>query len=141
MKKATLDVYGKGKDVVPDGNIRGSTFKFLKEENWKPHPLVKESVINLVLSKAENDADITCMFGKVPKGTDIPEHFHELSNDIMVPLEGKAKIWVNGAGEFEMRKGVIINIPKGVKHRVFDVEEDLLVFVIYTPGLKWDVSL
>lgn len=83
----------------------------------------------------DNEAGVTCLFVKIPKGREIPEHFHGLSNDIIVRLEGKARIWIQGIGEFEMRRGVVMDIPKGVEHKIFDVTEDVLAFDVFNPGI------
>ncbi len=122
-----------GRIITED--IYKNTFKVLSDENWEPHPLVKEVLLNFIISRKDNEAGVTCLFVKIPKGKEITEHFHELSNDIIVPLEGKAKIWVKGIGEFEMRRGVVINVPKGVKHKIFDVSEDVFAFDVFNPGI------
>lgn len=115
---------------------RAKTFKMIKDEEWESHPLVKDILLNLVIGKADNDAVVTCYFVKIPEGQEIPLHFHESSNDIIVPLSGKAKIWVKGIGEFKMVKGAIVNVPKGIPHRVFDVTEGFLAFDVFSPGIK-----
>ena len=121
--------------IIISWDIRNETFKTLKDEDWEPHPLVKEALLNFIITKKDNEAGVTCLFVKIPKGKEIPEHFHELSNDIIVPLEGKAKVWVKGIGEFEMHRGTVINIPKGVKHKIFDVSEDVFAFDVFNPGI------
>jgi quercetin dioxygenase-like cupin family protein len=125
---------GKESRII-SGDIKNETFKVLKDENWESHPLVKEVLLNFIITKKDNEAGVTCLFVRIPKGREIPEHFHELSNDIIVPLEGEAKIWIQGIGEFEMRRGVVINIPKGVKHKIFDVTEDVFAFDVFNPGI------
>jgi quercetin dioxygenase-like cupin family protein len=115
---------------------RAKTFKITKEEEWESQPLVKDILLNLVIGKADNDAGVTCYFVRIPEGQEIPLHFHESSNDIIVPLSGKVKIWVKGIGEFGMVKGPVVNVPKGIPHRVFDVTEDFLAFDIFSPGIK-----
>jgi len=115
--------------------IKNETFKMLRNENWEHHPLVKEVLLNFIITKKDNEAGVTCLFVKIPKGKEIPEHFHELSNDIIVPIEGKAKIWIKGIGESEMHRGVVINVPKGVKHKIFDVTEDVFAFDVFNPGI------
>ena len=125
---------GKESRIITE-DINKDTFKMLRDENWEPHPLVKEVLLNFIITKKDNEAGVTCLFVKIPKGKEIPEHFHELSNDIIVPLEGKAKIWIKGIGEFEMRRGVVINVPKGVKHKIFDVSEDVFAFDVFNPGI------
>jgi len=120
---------------IVSGDIKNETFKVLRDESWEPHPLVKEVLLNFIITQKDNGAGVTCLFVRIPKGREIPEHFHELSNDIIVPLEGKATIWIQGMGEFVMRRGVVINIPKGVKHKIFDVTEDIFAFDVFNPGI------
>ena len=81
------------------------------------------------------EVGVTCLFVKIPKGIEKTEHFHGLSNDIIVPLEGKATIWIQGIGKFEMRKGVLMNIPKGVEHKIFNVTEYVFAFDVFNPGI------
>ena len=125
---------GKESRII-SGDIKNETFRTLKDENWESHPLVKEVLLDFIITKKDNESGVTCLFVKIPKGKEIPEHFHELSNDIIVPLEGKAKIWIKGIDEFEMRRGVVINVPKGVKHKIFDVTEDFFAFDVFNPGI------
>jgi len=44
-------------------------------------------------------------------------------------------MWVEGAGEFEMRPGSFIRIPAGVKHQPHAIEEDVLAFDIFMPHM------
>ena len=120
---------------IVSGDIKNETLKVLRDESWEPHPLVKEVLLNFIITQKDNGAGLTCLFVRIPKGREIPEHLHELSNDIIVPLEGEAKIWIQGIGEFELRRGVVINIPKGVRHKIFDVTEDVFAFDVFNPGI------
>ena len=132
----TREGWSMGKEGrIVSGDIKNETFKVLRDESWEPHPLVKEVLLNFIITQKDNGAGVTCLFVRIPKGREIPEHFHELSNDIIVPLEGKATIWIQGMGEFVMRRGVVINIPKGVKHKIFDVTEDIFAFDVFNPGI------
>lgn len=59
---------------------------------------------------------------------------HENSDDILFPLEGKGKIFIEGSGEFDLFPGVFIRVPKNIKQRV-SVEEDLLVYDVFAPPM------
>ncbi|MFC1825378.1 cupin domain-containing protein [Thermodesulfobacteriota bacterium] len=118
------------------GGIKESTFKTLMDSGWESHPLVKDILLNLIVAKEDNDAGVSCFFVKIPKGQEIPVHFHDFSNDIIVPLAGKGKIWIKGIGESALHEGVVVNVPKGTPHRVFDVTEDFFAFDVFCPGIK-----
>jgi len=106
-----------------------------KEITWKPHPTAKGVEIKVLLSKKEHGTDITLMLVKGRKGAEVPEHVHENADDIIYPISGKFKMWVEGTGEIEVEKGRIIRVPKGVKHKVYGVDEDYVVLDIFSPAI------
>jgi hypothetical protein len=57
---------GKESRIVSE-DIKNETFKMLKDENWKPHPLVKEIFLNFIITKKDNEAGVTCLFIQVRK--------------------------------------------------------------------------
>jgi len=89
----------------------------VEELEWQPHKTVKSVEI------------------KIGRGLEVPEHIHEDSDDILYPLSGKAKMWVEGSGEFSLEPGVIVRVPQGTKHRIYDVSEDLLIYDVFWPAL------
>ncbi|MEE9419981.1 MAG: cupin domain-containing protein [Desulfatiglandaceae bacterium] len=110
--------------------MRDSIINESKDLEWKPHPANENVSLAFVVSKRDDNVDGTCLFARVPKGEGLPEHTHD-ANDIIVPLSGKGKLWINGLGEFEVKKGVVFNIPPGVSHRLFDVTEELEIFDVF----------
>ena len=108
--------------------------KAIADISWRPHPLVKEVNIKPLATKSEDNLDVTCMLVRVPAGIDIPEHIHEEQVDILYPLKGKAEMNVDGAGTFPLEPGVIVRVPKGTKHRIFNVTEELLVYDVFYPA-------
>ncbi|MDX1778766.1 MAG: cupin domain-containing protein [Thermodesulfobacteriota bacterium] len=101
---------------------------------WRPHPLVKEVNIKPLVTKGEDGLDVTCLLVRVPAGIEIPEHVHDEQVDILYPLLGKAEVNVDGAGTFALKPGVIIRVPKGTKHKIFNVTEELLVYDVFQPA-------
>lgn len=100
-----------------------------------PHPLNKEVKIKVLISKREHNADITCMLVKIGRGLEIPEHIHEKQDDIIYPLSGRFTMWVDGVGEFEVEKGVIVRVPKGTKHKILKIHEDTVLLDVFSPAL------
>ncbi|HZK17977.1 MAG TPA: cupin domain-containing protein [Clostridia bacterium] len=108
----------------------------LKTEDvkWVKHPKFEGVSYKPFLTKKEHNSDITCMLVKTPKGVVIPEHIHEGIEDIIYPIKGKGKIFIEGKGTFSMEPGVWIRVPKDTPHYVFDVEETLIVYDVFNPA-------
>ncbi len=107
----------------------------LDEIAKKPHPVAKGVDLQLMLTKAADGLDVSCVLVSVPVGKEVPEHDHAEQVDIAFPLQGKGMMYVEGQGEFPVEPGSIVHVPKGVKHRIFNVTEDLLLYEVFTPAL------
>ena len=44
-------------------------------------------------------------------------------------------MWVEDRGEFKLEPGVFVVVPKGLRHRTYDVEEDLLIYDVFSPAM------
>jgi len=106
----------------------------VNELPWEPHPFLKELLIKKLLSHEKDNVDLSIMLVRAKKGAEVPVHLHN-QDDIVYQLEGKSKMWVDGAGDFEMLPGSFIRIPAGVKHQPHAIEEDVLAFDIFIPHL------
>jgi quercetin dioxygenase-like cupin family protein len=106
----------------------------VNELQWEAHPFLKELLIKKLLSFEKDNVDLSIMLVRLKKGVDVPVHVHN-QDDIIYQLEGKSKMWVEGAGDFEMRPGSFIRIPAGIKHQPHAVEEDVLAFDIFLPHM------
>ncbi len=80
-------------------------------------------------------ADVTCMLVKIPAGKHVAEHVHADQDDILFPLAGKAVMWVDGVGEFPLIPGVVVRVPKGTRHKIEKVTEELLIHDVFCPYL------
>lgn len=107
----------------------------VEELTWQPHKTAKGVEIKLLISKAVQGTDVTCLLVRISRGLEVAEHIHENSDDILYPLSGKARMWVEGSGEFSLEPGVIVRIPQGTKHRIYDVSEGLLIYDVFWPAL------
>ncbi len=107
----------------------------VEELEWQPHPTVEGVWIKVLVSRAAQDTDVTCMLVRIGRGLEVPEHVHEHSDDILYPLSGQARMWVEGSGEFWLEPGVSVRVPRGTKHRIFDVSDDLLLYDVFWPAL------
>jgi quercetin dioxygenase-like cupin family protein len=98
-----------------------------------PHPVVKGVTIKPLATKSEDDLNVTCLLVKIPAGAEIPEHIHEEQVDILYPIQGQAEMVVEGAGQFALKPGIVVRVPKGTKHKIFNVTEELLIYDVFQP--------
>jgi quercetin dioxygenase-like cupin family protein len=103
--------------------------------SWQPHPTANGVAIKPLISKKEDSLNVTCMLVSVPAGIEVPEHIHENQDDILYPLKGEAVMWIEGKNTFPLEPGVIVRVPKGTKHKIFEVTEDLLIYDVFCPAL------
>jgi quercetin dioxygenase-like cupin family protein len=118
-----------GSDIK--GEEAGHIYKQLKNVKWEPHPINENVQLGFILTKKEDGVEVTGLLAKVPKGEVIPDHTHQV-HDILFPLSGKGKIWIKGLGEFELKRGVLVNVPPGAVHKVYDVTEDLEIYDVFS---------
>jgi mannose-6-phosphate isomerase-like protein (cupin superfamily) len=112
-----------------------SAVRKIGELEWQPHPTAEGVEIKVLVSRASQDTDVTCMLVRIGRGMEVPEHIHDHSDDILYPLAGQAQMWVEGSGGFSLEPGVIVRVPRGTRHRIFDVTEDLLLHDVFWPAL------
>jgi len=105
------------------------------EIKWEPHPQLKNAKVAYLLSRRDENVDLSCFLVNVPAGTEVEKHIHEDSDDIIYVIKGKAKMWIDKVGDVPMVEGSFIRIPKGLWHLAHDVEEDLLIYDVFYPFL------
>lgn len=65
-------------------------------------------------------------------GTPDPQKPHS-EGEIYYVVRGKAKMLI-GAEERSVGEGSVIYVEAGLEHRFFDIEEELVVLVIFAPA-------
>ncbi len=106
------------------------------EIQWQDHPRMRLGQFKVFYSKEKHGSLATIQVIKVQKGGGNDLHVHEESDDILYILSGRAKMEIEGVGAVEMRKGSCIRIPKNVKHRIYDVAEELIAFDVFAPPTR-----
>jgi quercetin dioxygenase-like cupin family protein len=129
MKMAEKNGWIKGVDKSVQESERGHVYKKREDLNWSPHPVNDKIKLGVLFTKKDEKVNVTCLLAKIPRGAEVPEHTHEFY-DILFPLSGKGKVWIDGLGELELKSGVLVNIPPGVRHRICGVTEDLEVYAV-----------
>jgi mannose-6-phosphate isomerase-like protein (cupin superfamily) len=107
----------------------------VEEIEWIPHPVAEGVTIKPLVTREDYDTNVSCILVLVPKGREVPEHVHEEQDDILYPLEGRAVMSVDGSGSFPLEPGCIVRVPKGTKHKIDNVSEDLLLYDVFWPAL------
>jgi putative monooxygenase len=68
-------------------------------------------------------------------GSRIPEHLHESSEEGMYIISGQGRL-ITDQGEEELRAGMAIYMPPGVKHSIINTgDEELKLVWVYSPPL------
>jgi quercetin dioxygenase-like cupin family protein len=106
-------------------------YKEEKSIEWKSHPMNSRLKMRILLTNKRDGVKATFIRGHIPKGETVQEHTHDV-HDILYPLCGKGKIWVEGVGDLELKKGVIVHVPPGVSHRLYDITEDLELLDVFS---------
>ena len=69
-------------------------------------------------------------------GSMIPDHVHEESEEVLFLISGRAKIVIEGVGEWEIGPETAFYSPRGIKHRVENIgNEPLRIVWVYSPPL------
>lgn len=111
------------------------TYRMAKKIPWEPHPTAPGVEIKPLITKRDHGLNVTCMMVSVPVGKTVPVHIHEAQDDILYLLEGKAVMWIEGTGNVSLMPGVIVRVPMGTKHEIFDVTTRLLIYDVFCPAL------
>jgi len=69
-------------------------------------------------------------------GSEIPVHSHEASEEVLFLISGRAKLIIEGEGEWEIGPETAFYSPVGVKHRLVNIGDEPLKLVwVYCPPL------
>jgi len=97
---------------------------------------IPSRVSKLLLSEASVGARGFSMGQNVTAvGSRIPEHAHEASEEGMYIISGQGRL-ITEEGEQELRAGMAIYMPPGVKHSILNTgDEELKLVWVYCPPL------
>jgi len=74
-------------------------------------------------------------------GSMIPDHIHENSEEVLFLISGRAKIVIEGEGEWEIGPETAFYSPLGKRHRVENIgDEPLRIVWVYSPPLPTHCS-
>ena len=117
-----------------DESMKPHVYKEEARLEWEPHPLNRNVKLKFLLTKKDDAVEITALLATIPHGETIPEHTHK-EHDIIYPLKGRGKIWVKGLGDLALVPGTLLNVPPETPHKIYKVEEDLLVYDVFSGAI------
>ncbi len=112
-----------------------SIVRNLAETPERAHPFLANVGMRTLYSSENDGAEVTCFVVRCRVGSEIEEHVHAEETDIIYVLGGKATMWVEDRGCFTVEPGVFVVVPKGLRHRTFDVVEELLIYDVFFPPM------
>ncbi len=112
-----------------------SIVRKLGEVGETAHPFLENIGMRTLYSKRDDDGEITCLVVKCNVGAEIEEHTHQEETDTIYVLQGRATMWIEDRGSFQLEPGVFVVVPKGLRHRTFDVVEELHIYDVFTPAM------
>ena len=112
-----------------------SIVRNLNEIPESNHPFLANIGMRTLYSKRDNGGNVTCFVVRCTIGSEIEEHIHQKETDITYVLQGKAMMWIEDRGTFKLKPGVFVVVPKGLKHKTYDVVEELLIYDVFSPPM------
>jgi len=103
--------------------------------SWQDHPLALGVSIKPLISREHDGIDLTCMLVLIPRGREVPTHVHQDQDDIIYPIKGRARMWIDGDGSFDLVPGLVVRVPRGTSHKIDQVTDDVLLYDVFFPGL------
>jgi quercetin dioxygenase-like cupin family protein len=104
--------------------------------DWEPHPFAAGLERRVLLTKREHGADVSIFLYRVKEGQrapDVPEHVHPDADDISYLIAGTAEVEIEGELH-RIGPGSFLRVPKGRRHRVFNVSADFVGLNIFSPA-------
>ena len=112
-----------------------SIIKNLSQVEETNHPFLENVGMRVLYSKRDDGGEITCFVIRCEVGSEIEEHIHPDEVDIIFVLKGKATMWIEDSGSFSLKPGVFVAVPKGLRHRTYNVKEELLIYDAFIPPM------
>ena len=112
-----------------------SIVRNLNETEETDHPFLANVGMRTLYSRRGDDAEVTCFVVRCKVGAEIEEHIHKDEADIIYVLKGSATMWIEDRGSFKLEPGVFVVVPKGLRHRTYDVTEELHIYDVFSPPM------
>jgi len=116
-----------------DGSVPGSVIPYILEAGDGDHTLSGDQVHTFLSTNNATGGGYIVMMSTGPKGNPIGEHYHEITNETFICIQGQMTLWVDGE-ELTLHPGDFVYVPAGVKHK-FRMDSHYTKFMgVLTPG-------
>jgi quercetin dioxygenase-like cupin family protein len=93
--------------------------------------------VRRIVTKEKTGMDLTFSKGFAMPGFGHGMHSHDDQDEVIFCLEGGGTMTVEGHGDIEYRPGMVIVIPRGVKHANKNTNDtELHVVTMFNPALR-----
>ncbi len=114
-----------------------AVFKKEADVEWEPHFMTDKGKIKWIYTREKDDSPITVMKISLEKGVTLPEHRHRDQPDLIYVLKGKATMFIDEEGEFPLEPGMVVLVRQNTLHTIRNVEEDILLYNVFSPAIKY----
>lgn len=111
--------------------------KRIDEVPWEGHFMDKDSRIKWIYTREKDGAPMTVMLIELQAGISLPIHKHQDQPDLIYPVSGKATMYIEGKGKFPAGPGMVIMVPPNTDHAVLDVEENFVMYNVFSPAIPY----
>lgn len=110
---------------------------FVRAEDVQGEERIPRRVSKLLLApKTVGTRNLSMGLNVTAVGSMIPDHVHEDSEEVMFIISGRARLVIEGEGEWEVGPDTAIYSPLGKKHRLENIGDEPLKLVwVYCPPL------
>ncbi len=121
-----LNIYTEIESVMSTGIFKRERDATLSMEG--PFPA------KILLSRDETP-HVSVKIGKLSIGQEISIHSHKDVDQVEYFVKGKAMLFLDGVGEKRIEPGTFMYAPRGAKHGIQKVTEDVLILSVFLPAL------
>ena len=121
--------------IFEEGSVAcGARVRPIGEAEWNPHPAFTGVYLKHLVKGEDTQGRISCHLVRVEAGHEIGRHIHAGKEEIHEVLGGRGRCLVAGR-EYTYAPGIVSVIPGDTEHLVQAVDEDLLLFAVFSPAL------
>lgn len=92
----------------------------------------------IILDSEHTNGDVYLVKGIMPKGSVVPNHIHELEDEIFHVLKGEVELTL-GDKTIEAKKNAVIYLPRGIKHGIKTIGDETAEVLNYAiPGKNFE---
>lgn len=121
-------------DLVENGTVPETVVPYILQNGEGDHTLSGDQVHSFLSTQASTGGGYIVMMSTGPKmAHPIGEHYHKITNETFICIQGQVTLWVDGEA-LTLLPGDFVYVPAGVKHK-FRMDSHYTKFMgVLTPG-------